>query len=71
MRVRARAVVRCPIILVLIIRACQAFCASNNFLLAGTEYGGECYCEISLAPPSVLNQSCVNFLKICSGNESK
>jgi len=50
-------------------QACQAFCASKNFPLAGTEYGSECWCGQNLEATAALGQSCNGI--ICSGNSSQ
>ena len=48
---------------------CQSFCATHGLPLAGTEYGSECYCGLSLSQGSALGQACGGM--ICSGNRSE
>ncbi len=45
---------------------CQAFCASNNYALAGVEYSSECYCGMDLANGATYGQTGCNMP--CSGN---
>ncbi|KAK8115039.1 hypothetical protein PG999_007108 [Apiospora kogelbergensis] len=49
------------------IEKCLAFCAEARLPLAGLEYGSECFCGTTLAPPSALvgNADC---RMPCSGN---
>ena len=49
--------------------ACQSFCSTHNLPLAGTEYGSECYCGLSLPQGSTLGQDCGGM--ICAGNRSE
>ena len=48
---------------------CQAFCASEGYPLAATEYGAECYCGLALNSTTSLGQSCNPM--ICAGNLSE
>ncbi|KAK4106431.1 WSC-domain-containing protein [Parathielavia hyrcaniae] len=36
---------------------CVEYCASKGFSMAGTEYGGECYCGDSLSPLEKIDES--------------
>lgn len=51
------------------IEACQAFCTTNNYALAGLEYASQCYCSNSLASPSVLGYT--KCTMACSGNAAE
>ncbi len=51
------------------IEACQAFCTSKNFPLAGLEYSQECYCDRSIQAPSALGQKNCNMG--CKGNSKE
>lgn len=50
---------------------CTAYCAANNYLYAGTEYGTQCYCSNSLKPGSSLtNTGCTQSCGGTSGSSS-
>ncbi|PVH87180.1 WSC-domain-containing protein [Cadophora sp. DSE1049] len=55
------------------VESCQAFCAANNFALAGIEYSSECYCHNQLTNPATLGYAdCTmpcngNTLELCGG----
>ena len=53
------------------VESCQKFCtsSSNNYGLAGIEYGGECYCANALQSYSAVGQSGCNMA--CTGNSSE
>ncbi|KAE9379342.1 WSC-domain-containing protein [Stipitochalara longipes BDJ] len=51
------------------VESCQAYCISNNYPVAGLEYGQECWCGISLFRNSVLGQTGCNAP--CTGNSSE
>ena len=52
---------------------CQAYCSSQNYPLAATEYGSQCYCGYSLDATTSLGQDCSamtcsgNFTELCGG----
>lgn len=55
--------------------SCIAYCSTNGYPLAGTEYGRECYCGINIAASGTLATStdcsfpCAgNSTEICGGN---
>ncbi|KAK8049291.1 hypothetical protein PG994_011021 [Apiospora phragmitis] len=52
------------------IEKCLAFCAGAGLPLAGLEYGSECFCGTSLAPPSALGspEAC---RMACPGNKKQ
>ncbi|KAK8089351.1 hypothetical protein PG997_004312 [Apiospora hydei] len=52
------------------IEKCLAFCAGARLPLAGLEYGRECYCGTSLAPPSVLGSPDTCRMR-CAGNKDQ
>lgn len=49
--------------------ACVAYCDSKGFTVAGTEYGGECYCDNSLTSSSQLDES--KCAMPCKGDSSQ
>ncbi|KAK8096522.1 hypothetical protein PG999_012466 [Apiospora kogelbergensis] len=52
------------------IDSCQEFCTKNNYMLAGLEYGRECYCGRFLQPPAgYIYQKDCNMP--CKGNEKQ
>ena len=51
------------------VESCQAFCNTNNYGLAGVEYGHECYCGNALQSYSALGFTGCNMA--CSGNTSE
>lgn len=48
---------------------CVTYCASKGFRLAGTEYGGECFCGNGLAPLEKLDES--KCAKPCEGDATQ
>lgn len=48
--------------------ACVAYCEAKGFGVAGTEYGGQCFCG-SGVPNQTLDESKCNMK--CEGNESE
>jgi hypothetical protein len=48
------------------IEACQAFCTTNNYALAGLEYASQCYCSNVLASPSAVGDT--QCTMACSGS---
>ncbi|QIW95400.1 hypothetical protein AMS68_000918 [Peltaster fructicola] len=48
---------------------CVSFCASQNYVYAGTEYSSQCYCGNSIA--SGLNQTDATCNMACSGNSAE
>jgi hypothetical protein len=48
------------------IESCQSFCTSNNYALAGVEYGSQCYCANTIASASTLGDTGCSMA--CSGN---
>jgi hypothetical protein len=51
------------------IESCQAYCASNNYALAGLEYASQCYCSNTLASPSAVGYT--GCTAQCSGNTAE
>jgi hypothetical protein len=51
------------------IEACQAYCTSHNYALAGLEYASQCYCANSMAPTSTLGNSGCSMS--CTGNKAE
>ncbi|KAK4039684.1 hypothetical protein C8A01DRAFT_46869 [Parachaetomium inaequale] len=49
--------------------ACVGYCASKGFAIAGTEYGGECFCGDSLAPLEKLDDA--KCAMACKGDEGQ
>jgi hypothetical protein len=49
--------------------ACVNYCASKGFSIAGTEYGGECYCGNNLSTLEKLDES--KCSKACKGDASQ
>lgn len=50
-------------------QTCQDFCLDNNFPLAGTEFGEQCFCGTALQNGATLNQTGCDMA--CSGDSSK
>ena len=48
---------------------CVTYCASKGFSLAGTEYGGECFCGNSIAPLEKIDDS--KCAKPCEGDATQ
>lgn len=48
---------------------CQDFCFTNNFPLAGTEFGEQCFCGTALQNGATINQTGCDMA--CSGDPSK
>jgi hypothetical protein len=51
------------------IEACQAFCTTENYALAGVEYSSQCYCSNTLASTSSVGYNGCTFT--CSGNTAE
>jgi hypothetical protein len=49
--------------------ACVDHCASKGFAIAGTEYGGECFCGNALTPPEKLDDA--ECAMACRGNANQ
>jgi len=51
------------------VESCQAFCNTNNYGLAGLEFGKECFCGNALQTYSAIGYTGCNMA--CSGNASE
>lgn len=52
---------------------CAAYCDAKGFSMAGTEYGGQCFCDNSISSAIAVNASCDtpcngDASQICGGN---